>query len=389
MTNPECHNGKNGWVQWPDSEDLSAEFRRLLGAAQEGGATVSECFLTASRIDPKDQDSWYREWDKTAEANFERGNAALGKGNCLTARSNWLRALGYYNAAALDLDYGDKRLQACLAKMRTCARRFLEGLTPSGEIVEIPWLSRYPLEGYFLPAPAAPARAPVVVCIGEPGHRKEEYLYKTARYARDRGMSLLAVDLLGSDDGAHFEDVVGRPDLEMAVSFIMDYLATRDDVDQSRVAILGDGSGSFVARGVALDDRFAAAVCDGGMWDLQERAFLARHGAPFDARSVAVLKSRIAPNLKCPVLITIGEHGWLEPERVNFLVEQLRSDHPDLTLKIFTAEETAASQGHSDNPTLANEFIFDWISDRLERVAVQTDGAHSVLKPCSNRLRAY
>ena len=389
MTSPECHIGKNGWVQWPDSEDLSAEFRRLLGAAQEGGATVSECFLTAGRIDPKDQDSWYREWDRTAEANFERGNAALARGNYLTARSNWLRALGYYSAAALDLDHEDERLQACLTRMRACARRYLERLTPSGETVEIPWLSRYPLEGYFLPAPAAPAPAPVVICIGEPGHRKEEYLYKTARYARDRGLSLLAVDLLGSDNGARFEDVVGRPDLEMAVSFIMDYLATRDDVDQGRIAILGDGPGSFVARAVALDDRFAAAVCDGGMWDLQERAFLARHGAPCHAGSVAVLKSRIAPNLKCPILVTIGEHGWLEPERANFLVEQLRSDHPNLTLKIFTAGETAASQGHSDNPTLANEFIFDWISDRLERVTVQTDGAHSAHRPCSSRMRAY
>ena len=37
-----------------------------------------------------------------------------------------------------------------------------------------------------------------------------------------------------------------------------------------------------------------------------------------------------------------------------------------VTLKIFMGAETAASQGHSDNPTLANEFIFDWIADRLE-----------------------
>ena len=37
----------------------------------------------------------------------------------------------------------------------------------------------------------------------------------------------------------------------------------------------GDSAGSsFVARGVALDDRFAAAVCDGGLWDMHEHAFL-------------------------------------------------------------------------------------------------------------------
>jgi hypothetical protein len=95
-----------------------------------------------------------------------------------------------------------------------------------------------------------------------------------ARYARDRGIWLLAADLLVSDAEAKFEEVVGRTDLESAVGYMMDYLATRDDVDNSRIAILGDGSGSFAARGVALDDRFAAAVCDGGIWDLQERDVL-------------------------------------------------------------------------------------------------------------------
>ena len=382
MTNPVCHFDQNGWVQWPDNEGLSAEFLRLLAAAQEGGSAVSECFLTASRIDPKDPESWYREWNKTAEANHERGDAALSNGNFLTAQSNWLRALSYYGAAVFDFDFADKRLRADLAKMRACARRYLEHRTPPGEVVEIPWLDRYPLEGYFLPAPAASARTPVVICMGEPGHRKEEYLYKTARYARDRGMSLLAVDLLGPDNGARFENVVGRPDLEMAVSYIMDYLTTRDDVDKRRIAILGDGSGSFVARGVALDHRFAAAVCDGGIWDLQERAFLAKRIAPLDAGIPASLVSnRIAPNLKCPILITIGEHGWLEPERVNVLIEQLKTDQQDITLKIFTGAETAASQGHSDNPTLANEFIFDWIADRLEKHAVQTHSALRSLKP--------
>jgi dienelactone hydrolase len=368
MTKPVHGFDQKGGFHLPDSEELSAEFLRLLGAAQEGGSTVSECFLTASRIDPKDDESWYREWNKTADVSNKRGNAAFICGNFLTARSNWLRAANYYSAAAFDLDFADRRLQASLANMRTCARRYLKHRTPPGEVVEIPWLSGYPLEGYFLPAPAASAQTPAVICIGEPGHRKEEFLYKTARYARDRGMSLLAADLLGSDNGAHFKNVVGRSDLEMAVGYIMDYLISRDDVDERRIAILGDGaSSSFVARGVARDQRFAAAVCDGGIWDLQERTFLAKRIAPHDACIADRLAfSSIARNLKCPVLITIGEHGWLEAEQVNVLFEQLKSNERDITLKIFTGAETAASQGHSDNPTLANEFIFDWIADRLK-----------------------
>ncbi len=64
----------------------------------------------------------------------------------------------------------------------------------------------------------------------------------------------------------------------------MDYLLERDDVDESRIAILSDQlQSSFVARGIAFDDRFAAAVCDGGLWDLNEREFLRERIARDDA----------------------------------------------------------------------------------------------------------
>ncbi len=340
---------------------------RLLGAAQEGGSTISECFLAASRIDPKDEDSWFQEWKKLADASNVRGSIAANRGYLLTAQSNWLRSINYYQAARFHFDSADKRQQDVLASMQTCARRYIERLTPAGEVVEIPWLDGYPLEGYFLSAPAASNRTPVVICMGEPGHPKEEFLYKTARYARDRRMSLLAVDLLGSGASVQFEEIMGYPDLEMAVGHVMDYLTTRRDVDERRIAILGDGAGSsFVARGVALDRRFAAAVCDGGIWDLHERAFLMNRISSRDAGVAATNGySGFVQNLGCPVLITMGEHGWLEADHVTNLFDQLKGNYRDITLKIFMGSETAASQGHSDNPTLANEFIFDWLADRL------------------------
>jgi hypothetical protein len=36
-----------------------------------------------------------------------------------------------------------------------------------------------------------------------------------------------------------------------------------------------------------------------------------------------------------------------------------------LTLKVFSTEETAASPGQMDNPTLAKEFVFDWLRRKL------------------------
>lgn len=357
----------DGQIQWPDNEEFSTEFQRLLGAAQEGGSMVSECFLVASRIDSNDPaESWHREWTKIADLSNERANAAFERGHVPTAQGNWLRAINYYQASTFAFDAADTRRRDALAAMRACARRYIANLNPAGEVVEIPWLEGHGLEGYFLPAPAAAARAPVVVCMGDPGHRKEEYLFKVARHARERGMSLLAVDLLGAGTGASFDKVVGRRDLESSVSSVMDYLTTRDDIDEHRIAILGDGAGSLVARGVALDSRFAAVVCDGGIWDMHEHAFLmnrlSRDGV-----------GRFEPGwpglrFHCPVLITIGGQGWLESAMVTDLFERLKARHTGISLKIFENSETAAAQGHYDNPTLANELIFDWVADRLEAI---------------------
>jgi dienelactone hydrolase len=362
--------GSQSQIQWPDGEEFSIEFQRLLGAAQDGGSMVSECFLVAGRIDPKDHaDSWYREWNRIADLSNERANAAFARGHVLTAQSNWLRAINYYQASTFASDASETKRQDALGAMRACARRYIAHLTPAGEVVEIPWLEGHALEGYFLPSPAASARTPVVVCMGDPGHRKEEYLFKVARHARERGMSLLAVDLLGSD-GAEFDKVVGRHDLETSLGCVMDYLTTRDDVDQHRIAILGDGAGSsFVARGVALDNRFAAVVCDGGIWDMHERAFLMNRLSPDGAASDRFERSWRGHRFHCPVLITAGGQGWLKSEIVTDLFERLKTHHPGISLKIFESSETAAAQGHCDNPTLANEFIFDWFADRLESIS--------------------
>jgi dienelactone hydrolase len=358
---PQCH------AQWLDNEEFSSEFLKLLAAAQEGGSMISECFQVASRIDPHDRaNSWHREWLGIADRNAARASAAIERGRKLTAQSNWLRAMNYYQAATFVLETDDARRQQAIEAMRGCARRFIEHSTPAGEVVDISWLHGHSLEGYFLPASDDCGPAPVVVCMGDPGHRKEEYLFKMARYAHERGMALLAVDLFGCGDDAAFDAIVGRRDLESSISHVMDYLSTRDDVDTRRIALVGDGAGSsFAARGVAHDHRFAAVVCDGGLWDMHEQAFLMNRLSPDDPALGGIGAGLPGLKFHCPVLITVGGQGWLKSEVVVDLFEQLKPLHRDISLKIFESAETAAGQGHHDNPTLANEFIFDWVADRL------------------------
>jgi hypothetical protein len=45
-----------GWMRWLEYKDCCSQFMRLLGASQEGASTISECFLTAIRIAPGDEE---------------------------------------------------------------------------------------------------------------------------------------------------------------------------------------------------------------------------------------------------------------------------------------------------------------------------------------------
>lgn len=85
----------HGWIQWPENRAYSFQFMKVLGLAQEGASTISECFLTASRIIAGDNDSWLREWRSIAQETAARAKQALMRGNIETAKSNWLRASSY------------------------------------------------------------------------------------------------------------------------------------------------------------------------------------------------------------------------------------------------------------------------------------------------------
>src|ERR1700756_5255765 len=98
---------------------------------------------------PSDDHSWYREWKRIADTNRERGNAALREGHVLTAKSNWLRAINYYQSAAFPFDRDDGHCRGAIASMRQCARDYLQHCDPRGEVLLIPWPGGYPLEALF------------------------------------------------------------------------------------------------------------------------------------------------------------------------------------------------------------------------------------------------
>jgi dienelactone hydrolase len=349
---------------WTEREDLSGALMRLLDTVPDNDLDVAECLATASRIDIDDEESWYREWTAMGERAGRRAQAVAGRGGAETAKILWLRAINYYQAAVCPLEETDARQQIVLGRMRACSRAFLRQSEPQGEVVTIPWRADYPLQGYFMPAPGAQGQAPAVICFSEPGQRKETQLPRLARLAAERGLSLLSVDLLGCGAADRFADIVGSRELESSVGSAMDYLSMRGDVDEDRIAVIADEWGSsFVARAIAFDQRYAAAVCDAGLWDMQERAFMARRFAAGNAAMASVVgASRVARHIMCPVLVALSEQGWLDVRHAARLVSQMKTDHPDILLKIF--------RGGADGvgARAADTFVLDWIAARVSKL---------------------
>ena len=228
----------------------------------------------------------------------------------LTARSNWLRAISYYQAAASPFDFpGQNRRRLGRRRCAIVPRITVGHRQPAGEIVAIPWTNATSRCRAITCRRAAGRTkpAPAVICIGEPGHRKEEFLYKVARHALERGLSLLAVDVLGDEP-----DTLARNDAGGATSSNPRSAISWTICPTGTMSMIA-GLRSWPTAGVlplsreaiAFDQRFAAAVCDGGIWDAQERSFLRRRAAALGADMLhGTESSRMTRNIACPLLIT-------------------------------------------------------------------------------------
>src|SRR3984893_276821 len=315
--------GYGRWMHWPDHDEHCVEFARILSAVEGSGSTVHECFATADRIIPGDDESWHREWQNTAEASRTRAERASAAGYKATARSNWMRASNYFRAAEVFLTFADARREKTLEQMRLCSRRYLQHLELPGEVVAIPNIDGGVMQGYLLRASETAAKMPVVICVGGWDDFKDEYLFKLPRHAIDRGLSLLLVEF-PKVSPARRGKMFGRFDIASSIANCVDYLIERGDVDQKRIAIYGEGRGaSFATEAAALDSRFSAAVCDGGMSDLRRRAFamqqlLGIEGSESIGSYLDKLKHHsLAKQIRCPVLVTIDESEWLDAIHAN------------------------------------------------------------------------
>ena len=335
------------------------------------GTDYGDFTATLARIDR--WADWCREWGVTASHYEQLAEAAEDAGQPETANGAWRRAsLAWHWGKFV---FVDDPLQQRAAQERSvaCYRRAAARLTPPAELVRIPYQATQLAAYLRVPAASASdqeAPPPVVIMLPGLDSTKEE-LQATAEYLLARGMATLAIDGPGQGEAAY--DLPIEPAYEKVATAVVDYLATRADVDGGNVGLFGISLGGYyAARAAAREKRLRAVVDLAGPyrldldWDelpAQTRdTFRVRSGAASDdeARAMAgtLTLEEAAGEITTPLLILGGGRDRITPA---YHQERLASEVASAELVIYPD----GSHGVTNRAYESRSRLADWLADRL------------------------
>ncbi len=309
------------------------------------------------------------------------GRGGRGRGRAETATGAWQRAAlaWHWGKFVFVDDRGQQR--AAHDRSVACYRRAAAALTPPAELVRVPYQATE-LAAY-LRVPAAPVPAvqgaaiggrqtapPVVIMVPGLDSTKEE-LQATAEYLLARGLATLAID--GPGQGEAEYDLPIEPAYEKVAAAVVDYLATRADVDHGNVGLFGVSLGGYyAARAAAGEKRLKAVVSLAPAyrfdldWDRlpgQTRAaFRVRSGAASDdqarAMAAALTLEEAAREITTPLLVIGGGRDAITPV---YHQERLAREVASAELLIYPD----GSHGVTNRAYESRSRLADWLAARL------------------------
>jgi len=252
-------------------------------------------------------DDWYPLLTEIADRYERLGVEALEAGHGVTAGEHFWRASMYCHYAQFYAHQTPALREAGQRRKVALYGRGAPLFVPPAERVEIPF------EGFTVPGwlrrPPGVRRAPCAILIGGLESTKEEsYLFENMCLAR--GVATFAFD--GPGQGEMWFETPIRGDFERFTSAVVDWLATRPEIDPGRLGVLGRSlGGHYAAKSAAHDRRLRSAVCWGALYDVgscwDSMHFLLKEGFRYCARRPTFEDAR--RHLEC-----IDLRGW--PERI-------------------------------------------------------------------------
>lgn len=338
------------YTAWP-------HMRSDLCSTRQGAAVfldnLDSIYGTTSRQD------WGARWTSIGHAQYLLGDQNLKKGASAEAIEAWLCALTSFEVARRLLEQ-DGTIGHISVKISDVVERFASAYEQSVEKVQISCCD-HRITACYLRAGNGDVRAPAVICLSMEEEPGAVLLGRLLPVVVGRGLSVM---VLSHDDISS----QWRGQAELLLSCCLDHLSLRPDVDQGRIGVYGEGLSAVLASDFAAsDDRVAAAVCDGGLWNWARNeaaiGWITRSAAPTDENMISTHRSRFAGQLRRPVLVVAGGRGMVSVTEAF----QLKADcvATQIDLDVAMPRVTQTSLGDIENFVISDDCIFGWLKQKL------------------------
>lgn len=268
------HNNKPKQYFMKDGQ-MDFEVQVLLGSCHYGAADVGEILATIEHISSGDCEQWYLKWFALAERLEEIAEHSMVSGNEVSARRAYLRAATYFSASSTFIDGTNNPSRGIEAWRRhlNCWEQFCFNLNPPAEKVNIPY-ENTSMPGYFFrPDEGSDPKATIIFNNGSDGPNSGMWSSGVAA-ALERGYAALVFDGPGQNTMLWLKGVPFRFDWEKVITPVVDYLCTREDIDNNKIALSGISQGGYwILRALAFEHRIAAGIADPGVMDVSRSFF--------------------------------------------------------------------------------------------------------------------
>jgi dienelactone hydrolase len=341
----------------------------------------------AARGDDAGTGDFLRVWTGLTDSLVAQAEDAGKAGHRRAAGQFYARATNYLvNAERMQSAHSPERLATYRRCLDLMQRSFALS-DPATERVAIPY-DGTTLPAYFTRTAAAGA-GPVPTVIlwnGLDSTKEHQYLSGFARELAARGVSTLMVDCPGSGEALRLGGLTARIDTEHWAAACVDYLLTREDVEDSRIGLAGWSLGGYYApRAAAFEKRLALVVAWGANhdWGAVQRRRLQREGErpvphywehvlwvwgyddldTFIDFADAVNLDGVVEKITVPFLICHGANDRQIPVEYAHRSYDQAVNSPSRTLRIFTADEGGAEHIGLDHLPHVSSYIADWVAD--------------------------
>ncbi|MBN1937417.1 MAG: alpha/beta fold hydrolase [Anaerolineae bacterium] len=393
------------WDRMPfKSDDWNFVFQGYLTTQAHGGPQTGELFYAASEIQDGSNESLTKVFRDLAHRVETRAEACLQKGHTVSAREAYLRACAHYRMPMWFIPPLEPEFRPLMDSMRACFRKAAALFEPQVEIVDIPF------EGKNLPLylqrgrPNGTPRPTVIMLNGGESFAEDGY-FTLAPACLKRGYNFVTVDVPGQG-GTPFDGLYLRPDMEVPLGAVLDYVSSLPDVDSDRIATYGVSLGGYIGpRAAVFDKRIKAIVANSALtsmydlWmDLWKRIgpLLTYQLEHADPAQIGVLKSLAwrwggddplqIPELNkgfeydprqitCPVLMLVGEGEYRSSSYIRSVQQHCLDVLPNSNKRLIVtpADEGAAHHCLYDNLALAIQEAFDWLDETFCNDQTRTD----------------